>query len=89
MRETVSGPEELNMVIVCQREEVSPTLCCCMPLDKSNTRAWVYTVYILTYIYVERRIFNEFPTIFNCTKTTQVNWHKNITFTYIFLRGHG
>ena len=37
MRETVSGPEELNMVIVCQREEVSPTLCCCMSLDKSNT----------------------------------------------------
>ena len=40
MRENVSGSEELNMVIVCWREEVSPT----PGLDKSNTHAWIYTV---------------------------------------------
>ena len=44
MRENVSGSEELNMVIACWREEVSPTLRCCMPLDKSNKHAWVCTV---------------------------------------------
>ena len=49
MRENVSGSEELNMVIVCQSEEVSPTPVphCCMPLDKSNTHAWAYTVLLI------------------------------------------
>ena len=48
MRKNVS---ELNMVIVCRREEVSPTPRCCMPLDKSNTHAWIYTILLTAVVF--------------------------------------
>ena len=48
----MSGSEELNMVNVCQSKEVSPTPCCCMPLDKSNTHAWVCTVLLTAVVLI-------------------------------------